>query len=259
MTRSVRVLAAMMAAVVVAFAGISTVSASPQAAAKLQGDITVFAASSLTEAFTKIGQDIEKANKGTTITFSFNASSTLATQIQQAAPADVFASADEANMDKLVTSGEVTTTPTVFAKNRLEIAVAPGNPKNIKSLADTVDPDVTLVLCAPEVPCGKFAVQAYANAGVTLPAVPYAANVKDALSKVALDEADAAVVYVTDVNAAKGDVKGVKIPTDDNVIAVYPAARIAASQNPSLAKAFVKYLVSKKGQATLKRFGFLPA
>ena len=102
----------------------------------------------------------------TTITFSFNASSTLSAQIQQGVPADVFASADEANMDKLVEGGEVTATPTVFARNRLAIAVAPGNPENIKTLADTVDPDVTLVLCAPEVPCGKFAVEAYANAGV---------------------------------------------------------------------------------------------
>jgi molybdate transport system substrate-binding protein len=246
-------------ALAVAFGSVATVSASTPGAPKPKGDITVLAASSLTEAYTQLGHDFEKAHHGTTITFSFNASSTLVTQIQQGVPADAFASADEANMDKLVTGGQVTAKPTVFARNRLAIAVAPGNPKHITSLADTVKTGMTLVLCAPEVPCGKFAVQAYGNAGVTLPAVPYAANVKDALSKVALGEADAAVVYVTDVKVAKGDVTSVKIPTADNVVAVYPAAALDSSPNPGLAKAFVKYLVSKVGQATLRRFGFLPA
>jgi molybdate transport system substrate-binding protein len=239
--------------------GVAVGSASPHAATKAQGEITVLAASSLTEAFTQIGTDFETANPDASVTFSFNASSTLVTQIQQGVPADVFASADESNMDKLVDGGQVTAAPTVFAHNRLSIAVAPGNPKHIKTLADTVDPEVTLVLCAPEVPCGKFAVEAYGNAGLDVPAVPYAANVKDAVSKVALGEADAAIVYTTDVKAAKGDIVRVKIPTKVNVLATYPAAPIETSQNPSTAKAFVKYLASTKGQATLRKFGFLRA
>lgn len=249
-----RGLAAIAGAVALASAAPALAAASP--VARPQGAITVFAASSLTDAFTKIGNDFERKHKNTEITFNFNASSTLATQIQQGAPADVFASADEANLAKV--AGDVAGQSKIFARNQLEIAVEPGNPKRIKTLADTVADDVILVLCAPVVPCGKFAAEAYANAEVALPdSVPTGENVKAALSKVQLGEADAAVVYVTDVKAAKGDVTGVAIPSADNVIARYPIAALNSSENADLAKEFVKYVRSMAGQATMARFGFL--
>jgi len=233
--------------------------ASTRRGGKVTGAVTVFAASSLTESFTAIGQKFERKYPGTDVTFSFNSSSTLATQIQQGAPADVFASADIENMHALVKSEDVDTDGSLeFARNRLAIAVEPGNPRKITTLADTVKADVTLVLCAPEVPCGKFARQAYENAGVALPEVPTGANVKDTLTKVTLGEADAAVVYVTDVKAAKGDVTGVKIPDRQNVVATYPIAPLTAASNLVAAKAFAQYVDSKAGQKILRRFGFLP-
>jgi molybdate transport system substrate-binding protein len=225
--------------------------------AKPTGSITVFAASSLTEAFTKIGKDFQRKNKGTTVAFSFGSSATLETQLEQSAPGDVFASADTANAGKLKTAGDISGTPVVFARNRLEIAVEHGNPKKIKTLADTVKSGVLLTLCAPEVPCGKYALQAYQEAGVTVPQVPTGLTAKDTLSKVTLGEADAAVVYVTDVKAAASDVTGVKISKKHNVVAEYPIAVVKATQNAATAKAFVKYVTSKAGLATLEKFGFL--
>lgn len=224
----------------------------------VEGTVTVLAASSLTEAFTAIGTAFERKYPDVTATFSFNSSSTLATQVEQGAPADVFASADEANMTRLEDAGLVGDGDgAVFARNRLAIAVEPGNPKKITTLADTVARGVTLVLCAPEVPCGKFALEAYGNAGIEVPQVATGANVKDTLSKVALGEADAAVVYVTDVKAAKGDVDGVKIPSAQNVVARYPVAPVAGAPNPVAAKAFALFVESKAGQKILRRFGFL--
>jgi molybdate transport system substrate-binding protein len=221
------------------------------------GDITVSAASSLTEAFEQIREDFQEGYDGTTVTFNFGSSSTLEAQLEQGAPADVFASADTANMQKLAGAGGVRGRPVVFARNRLQIAVEPGNPKRIKGLADTLAEDVQLVLCAAEVPCGKYAAEAYAKAGLEVPEVPTGLTAKDTLSKVALGEADAAVVYVTDVKAAKGDVRGVAIPDRDNVVARYPIAVVSASENVATAKAFVRYVTSTRGQKTLRSFGFL--
>jgi molybdate transport system substrate-binding protein len=221
------------------------------------GSITVFAASSLTEVFNQLGKDFQKRYRNTSVTFNDNGSNVLETQIEQSAPADVFASADTANMDKLVGAGDVSGKPVVFARNLLEIAVEKGNPKKIKTLADTVKPGVQLVLCAPVVPCGKFALQAYQRAGVTVPQVPTEQNVKDTLSKVSLGEADAALVYVTDVKAAKGQVTGVPIPSAENVVASYPIAVVKAAPNAATARAFVSYVTSTTGRATLVKFGFL--
>jgi molybdate transport system substrate-binding protein len=145
----------------------------------------------------------------------------------------------------------------VFARNRLAIAVAPGNPKTIKTLGDTLASDVTLVLCAPEAPCGKYALEAYANAELHVPTVPTGANAKDTLAKVTLGEADAAVVYVTDVRSAGDDVDRVTIPAAENVIATYPIAPLASAANGPAAKAFALFVESKVGQRILKRFGFL--
>ncbi len=257
MRRRARLIVAVLAVAVLALAG-SSASAAPRGSGrKAAGSITVFAASSLTEAFTKIGKDFEKKHPDATVTFSFNSSSTLETQIEQGAPTDVFASADDANMQKLVDADAIAGDPAVFARNRLEIAVEPRNPKKIESLADTVKGGVTLVLCVSEVPCGKYARQAYDKAGVSVPPVPTAENAKATLSKVTLGEADAAVVYVTDVKAAKGDASGVKIPAAQNVVAVYPIAPLVDAQDGPLAKAFIRYVLSSSAQRTLGRFGFL--
>jgi molybdate transport system substrate-binding protein len=255
-----RVVAAAVAALTVGVAAGSasaTASAGHVEASKPTGSITVSAASSLTEVFNQLGRQFQKQYKGTTVTFNFGSSSTLETQIQQGAPADVFASADTANMDKLSTAGDVSGKPVVFARNLLEIAVAKGNPKKIKTLADTLKPGVQLVLCAATVPCGKFALQAYQQAGLTVPRVPTGQDVKATLSNVSLGTADAAIVYVTDVKSAKGQVAGVLIPAAQNVVATYPIAVVKASSNAATAQAFVKYIASPAGKATLLKFGFL--
>jgi molybdate transport system substrate-binding protein len=227
--------------------------------AKLTGSITVSAAASLTEAFTKMGTDFQKINKGTTVTFNYAASSTLAQQIQGGAPADVFASADGANMQKLVAGGQVTTDPIDFASNVLTIVVKPGNPKNVKSLGDLANLGV-ISLCAPAVPCGKYAAQAFSQLGVTIPGdkTTLGADVKATLAAVATGDADAGVVYATDAKAAGKTVQAVKIPASQNVLAVYPIAPIAATQNASLGNGWIKYVTSAAGQKTLKSFGFLP-
>jgi molybdate transport system substrate-binding protein len=243
-----------------ALLGTGTAGAVPAAKAKkVSGTITVSAAASLTEAFTKIGADFQKANPGTTVTFNFAASSALVQQIQGGAPADVFASADGTNMQKLVSGDEVTAEPTVFAANELTIVVKKGNPEKVKSLADLATLH-TISLCADAVPCGKYAQQALSQAGVTVPPekITKGADVKATLSAVSTGDADAAIVYTTDAKAAGTSVQAVRIPAWLNVYAVYPIAPIAASSNDDLADAFVKYTVSPAGQRTLKSYGFLP-
>ena len=224
---------------------------------RARGSITVFAASSLANAFTKLGHDFERSHPETAVAFSFNASSALAAQIDEGAPADVFASADAASMAKAVDAGAILSGPVVFARNRLEIAVEPGNPLKIHSLADTVKPDVTLVLCAAIVPCGRYARSSYTKAGVHVSNVPTAETATATLARVALGEADAAVVYVTDVVAAQDDVDGITIPDLENVVAVYPIGVVKETQNRALARAFVDYVTSSRGRRTLQRFAFL--
>jgi molybdate transport system substrate-binding protein len=239
-----------------AFTALAPAGAARTAASGPSGSITVSAASSLTEAFNRLGKDFARTYRGASVTFNYGASNVLETQIEQGAPADVFASADTATAAKLAAAGDVAGRPVVFARNRLEIAVAKGNPKKIKTLADTVKPGVQLVLCGAAVPCGKFARQAYAAAGITLPEVPTGQDVKDTLSKVRLGAADAAVVYVTDVQAAGAAVSGVPIPAAQNVIASYPIAVVKSTSNPTTAKAFVAYVTSSAGRRTLASFGF---
>ncbi len=232
---------------VVAGSASATTSAGHVEVGQPTGSITVSAGSSLTEAFNQIGRQFQKQHKGTMVTFNFGSSSTLETQIQQGAPVDAFASADTTNMDKLVAAGDASGKPVVFARNLLEIAVAKGNPKKIKTLADTLKPGVQLVLCAATVPCGKFALQAYQLAGLTVPKVPTGQDVKATLSNVSLGSADAAIVYVTDVKAAKGHVAGVLIPAAQNVVATYPIPVVRSSSNAATAQAFVKYVASPAG------------
>jgi molybdate transport system substrate-binding protein len=225
---------------------------------KPSGEITVFAAASLTESFNAIAKQFEKRYPDVSVRFNFDSSSNIAAQIQQGAPADAFASADEASIEKVTESGDATPTPVVFAKNRLEIAVEKGNPKKVRGLADLDESGLVVVLCADAVPCGKYAAEAFANAGVTVSPASKEENAKATLSKVSLGEADAGVVYVTDVKATKGEVSGVKIPDRQNVIAVYPIATVKGSENSTAAKAWVQFVRSKTAQSTLRRFGFLP-
>ena len=226
---------------------------------KASGTITVSAAASLTEAFTKIGADFKKANPNATVTFNFGSSGTLATQIQQGAPADTFASADEDNMNKLATASLVDGTPVVFAKNKLVIVTKPGNPKNVKTLADL--PNLgTISLCGQTVPCGKYAAQILQTAGVTISEtkVTRGTDVKATLAAVTTGDADAAIVYVTDAESAGNAVDTVTIPDAQNAIATYPIATLKASTNKATSQAFIDYVMSSKGQATLRSFGFLP-
>jgi molybdate transport system substrate-binding protein len=251
----------MMKRALVAFAALAMLIATVQPASAQQkpsGEITVFAAASLTESFDAIAKQFEKKYPDVSVKFDYDASSNLATQINQGAPADVFASADQDNLQKTIDAGTVTPPPVVFAKNRLQIAVEKGNPKKIKSLSDLQKSGLVVVLCADQVPCGKYAAQSLAKAGVTINPSSKEENAKATLSKVSIGEADASIVYVTDVKASKGTTSGVKIPDKVNVIATYPIGVVKASQNATAAKAWVKYVSSKEGKATLRKFGFLP-
>ena len=218
-------------------------------------EIKVFAAASLTAAFTRIGEDFAAANGGTKVTFNFAGSQALATQIQQGAPADVFASADLANMDKVK---DLVNTPQNFASNQLQIVVEKGNPKNIQGLDDLANPDLKVVLAAPDVPAGRYAAEALAKADVAVKPVSEEDNVKAVVTKVSLGEADAGIVYVTDVTAGGDKVEGVDIPEDQNVTATYPIATVKASKAQDKAKAFMDLVLSDQGQQVLEQYGFLP-
>ena len=221
----------------------------------LSGTITVFAASSLNAVFTTIGADFEKRHPGTIVKFSFAGSSSLAAQIQQGALGDVFASADQPNMQKVIQAGLTSQMPIVIARNDLEIVVAKGNPKHVEALADLARSGLVVVLCAPAVPCGHYAAQALQKAGVSVKPASQEADVKSVLSKVALGEADAGIVYVTDVKAAGHSVEGVAIAPALNVVAEYPIVILKDSQNRALARAFISY-VRTGGRQTLARYGF---
>jgi molybdate transport system substrate-binding protein len=223
-----------------------------------RGSVTVSAAASLTEAFTRLGEAFERKNPDATVTFNFGSSSALVGQIQGGAPADVFASADLATMDKLVSGGQVVTTPTPFARNQMQIAVKPGNPKHVKSVSDLTDIG-TIALCGAAVPCGIYATSVLERADVTVPesSITRSVDAKATLGAVSQGDANAAIVYITDVKAAGTTVTAVTIPDDQNVNAVYPIAPIATASNPKLAKSFVAYVLSPAGQRTLAKYGFL--
>jgi molybdate transport system substrate-binding protein len=223
------------------------------------GTITVSAAASLTEAFGRIGEDFHAASPGVTVTFNFGSSGTLGTQIQQGAPADAFASADEDTMDELVTAGLISGKPRVFARNELVIVTKPGNPRGVRSLADLAKLDV-VSLCGITVPCGKYAAQVLEDAGVTIPEtkVSRGQDVKATLTAVTTGDADAAIVYVTDAKAAGEKADTVAIPDEQNAIATYPIAVMKESDDRAASDAFVAYVLSSEGAATLRSFGFLP-
>jgi molybdate transport system substrate-binding protein len=229
-------------------------SGSPPARVTLR----VFAASSLTEAFGALGDAFESSHPGVDVRFNFAASSALAQQITEGAPADVFVSADEPNMAKVVDGGGAVGSPVVVARNRLSIVVEKGNPKRITSLRDLARPGTVVVLCAPEVPCGRYAAAALSTSGVTVRPASLEENVKAVVTKVALGEADAGIVYVTDVRAASKDVDGVAIDVAGApaLQAVYPAVVVRGARDRSLARAWVSFVRSPDAQRTLARFGF---
>lgn len=227
----------------------------------VEGSITVSAATSLTDAFTEIADDFTAANPGAEVTFTFDSSSILATQIIEGAPADVFASADETNMTKLTDEDLVAGEPEVFAQNELVIVTRPGNPEGITELADLAEVDGVISLCAEDAPCGTYAQEALDNAGVTLDkaAVTRGRNAGATLTAVREGDAVAAIVYVTDAQGAGDAVDTVAIATDVNVRATSPIAVLAGSGDPEVAEAFVAHVMGADGQAVLAEYGFLPA
>jgi molybdate transport system substrate-binding protein len=222
----------------------------------LTGTVTVLAAASLTTAFDALGKRFEAAHPGARVTFSYGGSSTLAAQLEQGASADVFASADEPSMDRVVKAGLVSGTPSVFAHNRLAIAVAPGNPRHIAALADLARPGVNVSLCQAQVPCGRYAAQSLDRAGVKVQPASQELDVKAVLSRVELGEADAGIVYASDIHAAGPRVLGVDIPLGQNVLAGYPIAALTGARLDA-ARLFVEFVLGPEGRRVLTDQRFL--
>ena len=218
--------------------------------------LTVFAAASLKSAFTEIGDRFKASHPGVTVTFGFAGSSDLVTQIQSGAPADVFASADPKNMDKAAADDLVDGTPVNFAANTMGIAVPPQNPANIASFRDLAKPGVQVVVCALQVPCGAATQKIETATGVSLKPVSEEASVTDVLNKVISKEADAGLVYVTDVQGAGDKVEGVPFPESSEAVNVYPIAPLSASRNKEVATQFVAAVTGEEGQQVLADAGF---
>ncbi|KQV75744.1 molybdate-binding protein [Aeromicrobium sp. Root344] len=216
----------------------------------------VYAAASLQNAFTEIGKRFEDANDGVTVKFTFGGSSDLVAQIEQGAPADVFASADTANMDKAVKARVIGGVPQNFASNTLEIVTPPGNPAHIESLRDLTGRSAKVVVCAPEVPCGAAAARVEEAAGLRIKPVSEEQSVTDVLGKVISGEADAGLVYVTDVLGAGAKVHGVTFPESRQAVNTYPIASLRSTHDETLAAGFTDYVVGPEGQSVLSTYGF---
>ncbi|MBA2812509.1 molybdate ABC transporter substrate-binding protein [Streptomyces sp. KM273126] len=236
-------------------AGSSDSSASPSS--KLSGPVTVFAAASLKESFTTLGKEFEQEHPGTKVTFNFGGSDSLAAGITGGAPADVFAAASPKTMKIVTDAGDASGTPATFVRNQLEIATLPGNPDRISSLKDLTRSGLKVVLCDKEVPCGAAVQKALDASSLKLTPVSYEQDVKSALTKVELKEADAAVVYKTDVKAAGDKVEGVEFPESADAINDYPIALLKDAPNAGAAKAFIELVSSAEGQKVLTEAGFL--
>lgn len=248
----------------------STQPTTESAPVALSGELTVFAAASLTEAFTAIGISFEQANPGTKVTYSFAGSQQLAAQIGEGAPADVFASANAAQMQVAVESGRINADAVqTFARNRLVLITPADNPAGITALADLIKPDVRLVIADSAVPVGRYTLDVFAKAG-TLPeytanysatvlanVVSYEEDVRSVLAKIALGEGDAGIVYSTDAAIDPDAVQQIAIPDALNTIAAYPFAPLNDSPNAALAQAFIEYVLSERGQSILRQYGFI--
>jgi molybdate transport system substrate-binding protein len=235
----------------------SATPAEPESSADaLEGSITVFAAASLKATFTELAEDFESANPGTTVALNFAGSSDLVTQITEGAPADVFASADEKNMARVTDAALAEGEPVDFATNVLEIAVPPGNPAGIEAFADLAGSDAKVVVCAPAVPCGAATATVETATGVDIAPVSEESSVTDVLGKVTSGEADAGLVYVTDVIAAGDAVEGVEFDESDQAVNTYPIVALKDSAASDVARAFVDYIASEAGRRVLADAGF---
>jgi molybdate transport system substrate-binding protein len=219
--------------------------------------LTVLAAASLTDSFTALEKKFESDHPGVDVKISFAGSSALAQQITNGAPADVFAAADEKNMKKVTDAGLAEGTPEIFATNQLEIAVPPDNPGGIASFADLAEDGVVVVVCAPQVPCGAATEKVEQATGVTLKPVSEEQDVKSVLNKVRTGEADAGLVYVTDVNSAGDKVKGIPFDESTNAVNSYPIAALKDAPQADLAKEWVELVLGAAGKAALEKVGFV--
>lgn len=220
------------------------------------GEITVFAAASLQGSFTELADRFEAANPGARVTLNFAGSADLVTQITEGAPADIFAAADSRTMDRLAVRGALAGQPVDFATNVLTLAVPPDNPAGITSLADAARPGVKTVVCAEQVPCGAATATAERSAGVSLAPVSEESSVTAVLGKVLSGEADAGLVYVTDVRAAGNAVLGIEVPEAAGAVTTYPIAALAGAAAPGTARAFVDFVAGADGRAVLEDAGF---
>ena len=221
-----------------------------------QTTLAVYAASSLATPFEYAGLAFEGDHPGVKVQFNLGASSDLARFVQEGAPADVFASADVANMDKVESQDLLASPSVIFATNYLEVIVEKGNRLDISSLEDLSNPDLIFVTTNPDVPIGQYTAEVLRKAGVSMTPDSFESNVKGIMLKVASGEADAGIVYHSEVIAADGQVEGIKIPTEFNVEAKYPIGIIKNSENKKHAQEYIDFLLSPKGQALLIQYGF---
>jgi molybdate transport system substrate-binding protein len=242
--------------VAVAVAVATTATACGEGEPSSRGEIVVFAAASLSGAYTEIGEAFMAEHPDSTVRFNFGSSSDLVNQIIEGAPADVYASADEANMTKLTDAGANAGDPEVFATNVLQIIVEAGNPLGITDVGDLAEPGIVYVTCAPDVPIGRYAAQVLESAGVAVTPASLEENVKGIVTKVTEGEADAGIVYATDVIASGADAEGVEIPADINVVVAYPVVTTAESTDSDGARSFVDFVLSDAGQTVLATYGF---
>ena len=219
--------------------------------------LMVFAASSLTEVLPELGKAFAEETGNLDLSYSFGSSSDLAAQVLEGAPVDVFMSADESNMNRVVDGGEAHSDPMVFATNTFSIILGSGNPLGIRSLEDLADPDLLVVVCAESSPCGKGAAEIFRKAKVAITPRSYEENVKSVVAKVVSGEADAGIVFATDILSARDESDGVPIPDALNVATKYSAVVTRESDNQDLAAAFIDFVAGDRGQSILAEFGFL--
>jgi molybdate transport system substrate-binding protein len=231
-------------------------SKSPSAPAVESGKVVVFGAASLKPAFSEISRQFTDENPGSTVDFEFAGSSELATQLTQGASADVFASADTAQMDAVARAGLLSGNPTNFAANTLVIVTAPDNPKRLGSFADLARPGLAVVICQNPVPCGAATRRIEDSTGVRLNPVSEELSVTDVLNKVTTGQADAGLVYVTDARSAGSKVAAVHFPEAAAAVNVYPIAVLKNAPHPTLGQKFVAMVTGGAGQNTLAQYGF---
>ena len=245
---------AALAVVVLALAGCAGPTQQPEAE-QLTGTVTVFAAASLSDSFTEIARAFEAEHRDVSVVFNFGGSSGLATQIVEGAPIDVFAAASESTMTTVTDEGLIDAS-TPFVTNTLEIAVPAGNPGSITGLADFANPDLTIAVCAAEVPCGVAAATVFTAAGITPAVDTYEQDVKAVLTKVELGEVDAGLVYRTDVLAAGAAVEGIEFPETADAVGTYPIGMLRTAPRPEAAAAFIEFVLGPTGQKILTDDGF---